>query len=260
MCTRAAFIDACHEAGHVIMARHLNAPIRSAFYCSFERKGAVESLNVGVFNAPILAAGYVAALRAADRKDSMCLRLDGFSDREKIQRLLGDYLSEHQLFSYVLKLEDDVAGFLYQPHVWELVVNFANELARNGSLDQQACMLLTQAVPRANLSEYRATMLEPRLHNHIGRRIGRSKLSDLETALRAAVARLNSAFDVSPGLEQLLYELVDNGYSEFEAASFLRPFYEFWAIDHQAALRRIAARTKRKQKKHGGQHEGCDFE
>jgi hypothetical protein len=231
--TRRAMNDGCHEAGHAVAARHLGLPLRNAFY-KLERKrgnqsaGGVEWLPCGIFDVYAAVARYVSALRHAGRKDSMFLRFAALRDRAQLGELLNDYLCADQIDAYEVKLEDDVAGFLYQPDVWKIVTDFAEKLVRCGSLASKDCMLITEDVPLASLAEIRQMMLDPTFHNYIGRPIGRAKRLMLEKLLVEAVDKLRPAFEDSPDLEHHVDALIDTGYSKHEARAWIRPLFDFW--------------------------------
>ena len=195
-------IEACHEGGHVVAARHLGLFVEEAFYDPkakhFSRPGYVKWQAFGVLDAPVLAAGHVAALRQAGRKDSSILRTQAIDDRSMLRSLLADYLSPEQFEAYELKLEDDIAHFLYRPEVWEIVTDFAERLVNGGSLNAEECMRLTKKLPVASWSDIKRMMLDPSFHNHMERRIGRTRRSTLERRLDEAVKRLPAAFEFHP--------------------------------------------------------------
>jgi hypothetical protein len=230
--TSSHMAGACHEAGHAVAARHLGLIVAGASYNhsakSGERCGRVKHSSCGIFSAFCLIAGQVAELRAIGQKDSQYVRLCGWSDREQFRKLVHDYLSAAQFEAYQRKLEDDVAGFLYQPEVWKLLHRFAEELLRHGSLTHRDCMSLTKDVPRARLVDIQQTMLDPNFHNHIGRRIGLANRLHMENLIREAVEKLRPAFGRTPPLSDIYRAFIEEGYSEEEAERLWLEVYGFW--------------------------------
>ena len=222
---------ACHEAGHAIVARHLGLVIREASYALGENgqhTGYVDYLPCGIFEAYPLVAGYVAQLKAAGRKESMHFAVGSFSDYQRLQELLHPYLGRDQLSAYEYKLEDDVAGFLNQPEVWNCVVDFAEALSRSGHLSSLECMRLTDEVPQAKLVEAQQTLLSAVLHNHFGRRIGQAKRVQQEKLLSEAVERLRPAFQIRPPFDEIRRTLQYEGYSKDQTGQVMLNVYSFW--------------------------------
>jgi hypothetical protein len=217
---------ACHEAAHAVVARHLGLILRSAELGA--RAGFVEVSSGGIFEAYFLVAGYVAELRAFGWKDSLYLCFRASSDYERLYGLLAPYLGKDQLSAYKLKLEDDVAGFLYQPEIWGCVCRFADELLRSRQLGAKDCTKLTNGVPRASLTEIQHTMLSPVLHNHIGRRIGKANRVEQEKLLAEAVEKLRPAFSITPPLAHINRALIEDGYAPDEAERLMLDVYSFW--------------------------------
>lgn len=230
---RQVLAGAIHEAGHVIAARHLGLAVNSVIYlpgADGAAYGCVEALPCGVFDAYVLAAGHVAHLRAAGRKFSLPIRLAAFPDRERIRESLGQGLTKDQFYTYLFKIEDDVAGFLYQAQVWEIVTKVGEALATSGFLEGIDCMALTEDVPTVALAEIQRIMVDPAFHNHMGRRFSRAERAEMDKLLTEAVRLIRPAFEKAPDLVGLAASLQDEGYSSREAENMLRPHQEFWRI------------------------------
>jgi len=231
--SKEVFSGACHEAGHAIAACHLGLVIREASFTGAEVRGGascgyVDSTPGGVFDAYVAVAGCVAQLRAVGQKESFFIFFQAQADYNPLRELFAPYLDKAHFEAYRRKLEDDVAGFLYQRGVWEYVSRFAKELLLGSPLPCGDCMRLTDEVPRAKLVEIQQIMLSPTFHNHMGRRVGHAKRLELERMLREAVEAVRPAFGKAPSFDGFERALMEEGYSEDEAEKLRLELSSFW--------------------------------
>jgi hypothetical protein len=89
-------------------------------------------------------------------------------------------------------------------------------------------MPLTDAVPQVSLAEMQEQMLDPVIHDHMGRHFGRAKRASIEGLLVEAVELLKPAFAQAPPFWQMTRLLMSGGHSAAEIDRIMQPLRDFW--------------------------------